>query len=121
MYICDKAYSKEEILALEVQMLNMLNFQLTPATPLHFLRRFSKAARSDSTTHTLSKYLIELSLPEYNMLQYKASTIAAAAVYVARAMRHLTPQWNDTLQHYTQHTVEDLRACAETVRFSCFS
>lgn len=112
VYICDKAFSKEDILALEIQILNALNFSLTPATPLHFLRRFSKAARSDSTTHTLSKFLVELTLPEYEMLAFKPSTMAAAAVYVARAMRQLTPYWTPTLQHYTQHRVEDLRECA---------
>ena len=115
VYICDKAYSKDEILALEIEMLNTLNFSLTPATPLHFLRRFSKAARSDSTTHTLSKYLIELTLPEYELLQFLPSTIAAAAVYVARVMRHLTPYWNPTLEHYTQHSVADLHAAAEAI------
>jgi hypothetical protein len=112
LFISDNAYSKEEILALEIQILNALNFSLTPATPLHFLRRFSKAARSDSTTHTLSKYLAELTLPEYEMLAYKPSTVAAASVYVARAMRHITPYWTPTLEHYTQLSVDGIRQCA---------
>jgi G2/mitotic-specific cyclin-B, other len=112
VYICDMAFCKEDILALEIQILNALNFSLTPATPLHFLRRFSKAARSDSTTHTLSKFLVELTLPEYEMLVFKPSTVAAAAVYMARAMRQLTPYWTPTLEYYTQHSVRDLRECA---------
>lgn len=112
VYISDRAFSKEEILALEIKILHTLKFSLTPATPLHFLRRFSKAARSDATTHTLSKYLIELALPEYSMLRFTASTIAAAAVYIARAMHNITPIWNATLEHYTQFDVPKLRECA---------
>lgn len=112
VFICDNAYTKDDILALEIQMLNALNFSLTPATPLHFLRRFSKAARSDSTTHTLSKYLAELTLPEYELLAFKPSTIAAASVYVARAMRQITPYWTPTLEHYTQLSVDGIRQCA---------
>jgi len=112
VFICDNAYSKDEILATEIQILNALNFSLTPATPLHFLRRFSKAARSDSTTHTLSKYLAELTLPEYELLAFKPSTIAAASVYVARAMRQITPYWTPTLEHYTQLSVDGVRSCA---------
>lgn len=117
-FICDDAFEECDILSLEIQVLNKLNFSLTPATPLHFLRRFSKAARSDSHTHTLSKYLIELSLVDYNMLRFKPSTIAAAAVYIARAMHRITPYWNDTLEHYTHHNVAQLRRCAETLNDS---
>jgi hypothetical protein len=112
VYISDNSFSKDEILAQEIQILNTLNFSLTPATPLHFLRRFSKAARSDSVTHTLSKYLAELTLPEYSMLAFKPSTIAAASVYIARAMRQITPYWTPTLEHYTQLSVDGIRQCA---------
>lgn len=112
VFICDNSFSKDEILGLEIQILNALNFSLTPATPLHFLRRFSKAARSDSTTHTLSKYLAELSLLDYEMLAFQPSTIAAASVYVARAMRQITPYWTPTLEHYTQLSVNGIRQCA---------
>jgi hypothetical protein len=96
-FISDHAFTKDEILALEIKILNVLRFSLTPATPLAFLRRFSKAARSEAPVHTLAKYLIELALPEYSMLQYPASTVAASAVYISRAMHNTPPCWNPTL------------------------
>lgn len=52
-----------------------------------------QAAKSDSVTHTLSKYLTELSIPEYSMLHFPPSMIAAAAVYLARKMTNKAPVW----------------------------
>jgi cyclin B len=115
VYVCDYSFSAEQILSLEVDMLTALGFNLTPATPLHFVRRFSKAARSDSRTHTLSKYITELALIEYAMLQFKPSLIAAAAVYIARAMVGRTPLWNDTLRYYTHFNESDLFDCVRTL------
>ena len=86
IHIADKAYTREEILRMERLMLTTLDFNLSASTPLHFLRRFSKASKSDSRTHTLSKYLSELTLTEYNMMKYLPSHIAAASVFIARCM-----------------------------------
>jgi cyclin B len=54
---------------------------------------FAQAAKSDARTHTLSKYLTELSMPEFAMLRFSPSTIAAAAVYLARKMTGKSPTW----------------------------
>jgi len=113
IWISADAFSREEVLRVEKIMLGALDWDLTLPTPLHFLRRFSKAARSDSVTHTLSKYLTELSLPEYKMLRFVPSMVAASAVYLARKMTNKTPIWNKTLQYYTQYAEEDLEECVE--------
>ncbi len=91
VHVTDRAYSREEILRMERLMLTMLDFNMSASTPLHFLRRISKASFSDSRTHTLSKYLSELTLTEYSMLKYLPSQIAAASVYVARSMTGREP------------------------------
>ena len=93
LWISADAYSREELLRVEKIMLTALDWDLTLPTALLFLRRFSKAARSDSITHTLSKYLTELSLPEYKMLRFVPSKIAASAVYLARTMTNKSPVW----------------------------
>eukprot|EP01111_Echinosteliopsis_oligospora_P011435 TRINITY_DN3779_c0_g1_i1.p1 TRINITY_DN3779_c0_g1~~TRINITY_DN3779_c0_g1_i1.p1 ORF type:complete len:463 (+),score=167.02 TRINITY_DN3779_c0_g1_i1:180-1568(+) len=110
IYISDKAITREEILKMERLILSTLDFNLSTPTPLHFLRRFSKAARSDTRTHTLSKYLIELTLPEYRTLQYVPSMIAAASVYIARCMTEKSP-WNATLTKYTTYTEQQMSSC----------
>ena len=44
VYISDRAYTKEQILAMEKLILNTLKFDLTVPTPNTFLCRFLKAA-----------------------------------------------------------------------------
>jgi cyclin B len=65
VYITDRAYTEKEILRMEVRVLAALNFDLGRPLPLHFLRRASKAGGVDATTHTLAKYIVELSLGVY--------------------------------------------------------
>jgi Cyclin, C-terminal domain len=56
------------------------------ATPYIFLARFIKAAgcQGDKAVRLYASYLTELSLPDYGMLKYSYSQIAAAAVYTAQ-------------------------------------
>jgi cyclin B len=44
VYISDKAYTREQILKMEGDMLSKLNFQLTTPNSLLFLKRFVKVA-----------------------------------------------------------------------------
>eukprot|EP01095_Lingulamoeba_sp_RSL-Kostka_P000491 TRINITY_DN10781_c0_g1_i1.p1 TRINITY_DN10781_c0_g1~~TRINITY_DN10781_c0_g1_i1.p1 ORF type:complete len:344 (-),score=110.85 TRINITY_DN10781_c0_g1_i1:52-1083(-) len=111
-YTCDYAFKKVEILKMERILLNTIDFNLGYPCALHFLRRFSKAGHSDSITHTLSKYFCELSLTNYDMLNYLPSQIGAAAVYLSRRMRNIKPYWNSNLRYYTQYEEEDVLPCA---------
>jgi cyclin B len=111
VYVCDGAYSKDMILQMEQVVVNAIGFNLTTPYALHFLRRFSKAAGSDYATHTLCKFLIELTLIHMKMLKYLPSEIAAGAVYFARKMNRISPTWNPTLEHYTTYTEKDINSC----------
>jgi len=112
VYISDGAYTKQQILKMEQTLLNTLNFNITHPSSLHFLRRYSKAAGSDYTLHTLCKYLIELMLIDVKLLKYPPSLIAAGSVYLGRAMTQRTPLWTPTLEHYSTYAEQQVRGCA---------
>jgi G2/mitotic-specific cyclin-B, other len=58
VYISDKAYTREQILAMEKLMLNTLGFNLTLPTSNNFLARYAKAAGADKKVSTsLSSFL----------------------------------------------------------------
>ena len=63
-YITDSAYSKEQIVEMEIKILSTLKFNMTWPTPLRFLERYSKLAECDERLFFLSKYMLELSLVE---------------------------------------------------------
>ena len=80
MYITDNAYSQSQIREMEMDMMQVLKFNLGRPLPLHFLRRNSKAGQVDATIHTLAKYVMELTLVEYDWAHIPPSKLAAAAL-----------------------------------------
>merc|ERR1739845_61768 len=97
----------------EIRILATLKFDLGRPLPLHFLGRASKAGGVEAATHTLAKYIMELSLGTYTMCSVPPSVLAASAL--ALAMRALDTEsklgdvWSTTLQHYTQYSLAQLK------------
>lgn len=114
--ICsENAYTVDEMLRVERVILNALDFNLCIPSPLMFLRRYSKAAQSDTTCHTLSKYLCELSVTSYSMIEFLPSHIAVASVYLARLMRNISPAWCPSLLHHSELTAQQVLPCAHAL------
>lgn len=108
VYITDNAYTKSEIRQMECQILKVLDFELGRPLPLHFLRRNSKAGEVDANTHTLAKYLMELTIVEYDLVHLNPSEIAAASLCLAMKLICDTPEWTPTLVHYSCYTEKHL-------------
>ncbi|XP_054627333.1 G2/mitotic-specific cyclin-B2 [Dunckerocampus dactyliophorus] len=107
-YITDNAFTKAQILEMEQLVLKTLNFQLGRPLPLHFLRRASKVSNSDTARHMLAKYLMELTLIDYDMVHYRPSEIAAAALCLAQLLLNRLP-WSSTQQHYSTYDEAHLK------------
>lgn len=126
-YITDNTYFKGEVLEMEAGVLNYLKFEMTAPTTKCFLRRFVRAAQVMSEAplmqlECLSNYVAELSLLDYNMLQYAPSLTAASAVFLAKYI--LCPSqrpWNSTLLHYTLYEPSDLHDCVKALHQLCLS
>ncbi|XP_022072827.1 G2/mitotic-specific cyclin-B2 isoform X2 [Acanthochromis polyacanthus] len=101
-YITDNAFTKSQILEMEQLVLRSLKFQLGRPLPLHFLRRASKVANSDTERHTLAKYLMELTLLDYSMVHYRPSEIAAASLCLSQLLLDGL-SWSPTQQHYSTY------------------
>jgi len=114
VYITDNAYTAGEIRQMELKLLAALKFNFSRPLPLHFLRRNSKAGDVDVLQHTVAKYLVELTLLEYDMAHYPPSAVAAAALFLSLRLLEpdstLTSVWTATLQHYSTYTGRDLMA-----------
>ena len=86
-------YTLQELLANEELVLHGIQANVFTPTVLTFVRRFSQINGSDQKTHMLCKYLAELALLNYSMLQYDPSMRAAAVLYLARHMTKSQPTW----------------------------
>ncbi|KAJ3447764.1 cyclin-b1-4 [Anaeramoeba flamelloides] len=127
VFISDNSYTREQIIKTEAIILNVLNFRVTFVSPYFFIQRYIKAAGVGlrSTQYLklklLSNYLLELSIPRVNMVAYKPSKLASAAVYLALVSLNTkklnkTLLWTDTLQYYTKFKLSEILKCARDLR-----
>ncbi|KAM6059750.1 G2/mitotic-specific cyclin-B2 [Theristicus caerulescens] len=107
VYITDNAYTDDEVREMEIMILKELNFNLGRPLPIHFLRRASKAGEADDKEHTLAKYLMELTLIDYDMVHHRPSEIAAAALCLSQKVLG-NNKWGTKQQYYTGYTEENL-------------
>lgn len=106
-FVTDNTYTKHQIRQMEMKILRSLNFGLGRPLPLHFLRRASKIGEVDVEQHTLAKYLMELTMLDYDMVHFPPPQIAAGAFCLALKILD-NGEWTPTLQHYLSYTEESL-------------
>ncbi|KAI8035496.1 G2/mitotic-specific cyclin-B-like [Drosophila gunungcola] len=118
VFITDDTYTARQIRQMELQILKAIDCNLSRPLPIHFLRRYSKAAGAEDKHHAMSKYLIELASVDYDMASYRPSEIAAASLFLSLHLlngnyragtgfndRHWTP----TLTYYSRYSAAHLR------------
>uniref|UniRef100_A0A8C6W7B5 Cyclin B1 n=1 Tax=Nannospalax galili TaxID=1026970 RepID=A0A8C6W7B5_NANGA len=106
-FVTNNTYTKHQIRQMEMKILRVLNFSLGRPLPLHFLRRASKIGEVDVEQHTLAKYLMELTMLDYDMVHFPPSQIAAGAFCLALKILD-NGEWTPILQHYLSYTEECL-------------
>jgi len=114
VYITDRAYTESQIREMEMKILSSLSFELGRPLPLNFLRRNSKAGNVDALVHTLAKYVMELTLVNYEFAHWEPSKLSAAALALSlkvldRDEKSIQELWTPTLVHYTAYPFEKLR------------
>ncbi|XP_058108152.1 G2/mitotic-specific cyclin-2-like isoform X5 [Magnolia sinica] len=115
IYISDGAYTRVDVLKMEKSMLNTLQFNMSVPTPFVFMKRFLKAAESDTKLEMVSFYLMELCMVEYQMLKFPPSLLSAAAVYAGRCMLRRSPTWTKTLRHHSTYSEDQLQECVRLI------
>lgn len=75
VFITDDTYTARQIRQMELQIFKAIDCNLSRPLPIHFLRRYSKAAGAEDEHHTMSKYFIELASVDYEMATYRPSEV----------------------------------------------
>ncbi|ERL90401.1 G2/mitotic-specific cyclin-B [Dendroctonus ponderosae] len=113
VYICDNAFTKKQLLQMEIDIVQKLDFRMGWPLSVYFLRRYSKLAVVKPEQHTLAKYILELSLLEYDMVQVKPSLQAAAACCLSIAVMNEVSEpskvWKPALAYHTKYKYSDLK------------
>lgn len=112
VYITDKAYTKEEILQMEGNILSVLEFSLTFTSSLIYLDRYANLLNYDEKTLNLGKYLLELSMIEYKMISYSQSLLACSAIYLINKMKK-NEIWPESIARSSNYAENELKQCSK--------
>jgi len=82
IYITDHAYVKNEVLKMEYDILNKLNFSFLYPSPIKFYEYLSLHFNFDKKMHMMGKYLLETFLLDVKNFKYKPSIISCACAYI---------------------------------------
>jgi len=116
IYVCDNAYTRDDMLDLEVSMLTALNFRITCPTVVHFLEPFCQISQCDALHRNLAQYIAELALFELALLRYSPSHLAAASLLLSNTLLGSEPVWPAATAHYARHSQQALTDCAEELK-----
>ena len=78
----DNAYSKEEMLTMENEILKKLNFFIVCPNPIDFYNILSKMFNFEKKQYYLGNFFIESALVNYQILKYSSSVIASSCTYL---------------------------------------
>jgi len=122
VYITDNAYSKSELILKELEILTVLDFNVTFPISYTFLERFLEKLNEDSFTKQYAHFLLDCSLLSMQTLDFKPSTQAAAAIYLTLKVRMRTckvssSNFQDSIETLICRELNmppgSLRSCAE--------
>lgn len=121
VYISDNAFSIDDLLEMETELLCALDFQLTVPTAWSFAERFimvysheiSESPREQ--LYNMTQYFIEHALMTYDLVGELRSKIASAALYAAIRRLNLG-HWNQTIQSVTKYSEEELKPLADRLQ-----
>jgi cyclin B len=115
VYITDKAYTREDVIKMEVSMLNTLDFKVCRPTAVQFLDRYTVVTGCADMHRDLAQYLLELTLTEYKMVKYTPSHLAAASMLLSNKLLRIHPCWSTAAVKHTRFTEQMLRECAKEI------
>ncbi|XP_061922984.1 G2/mitotic-specific cyclin-B3 [Entelurus aequoreus] len=107
LFVCDGAYTKEEILAMEASILQKLSFDLNIPISYRFLRRYAKCVNAGMDTLTLARYFCERSLLEMKMVALRGSLLASSCLLLAMLTKDLGG-WSPILQFHSGYNLSEV-------------
>lgn len=103
--ITDNAFSKQEILKKEIEILAYLKYDLTVPSPLRFFEVFNVYLKLEEKEKSAVLYLIEMCSFDYSMIKYKPSLIATGCLMlVVSYNKHL----KETLFFISNYSLDDV-------------
>ena len=82
IYMTDNAYTKEELIKMENDILDKIQFNMTFPTSFRFLEIFKKILKLKEIDYYRCRFLLEIALFDYNCCHFSQSLIAATTIFL---------------------------------------
>jgi len=113
LYVCDDAYTRDQLMKMERKMLGVVGFDLGYSLSYRFLRRYGRVCRVTMPVLTLARYILEMSLMEYGVnVDVSESEVAAGCLVLAFKMKGIKG-YGPTLAYYSGYDLCDLTSMVE--------
>ena len=122
IYITDNAYTKNEVIKIEEEILIKLNFSFLYPSPIKFFEYLSLHFNFSKKHHMMGKYLMESFLLDVKNVKYKPSIISCACTYIVMKyfkMANYQESYNkkfyvldETVERYSEHNIKE---CAKDI------
>ena len=119
IYITENSYEKKDIIDLEMEILTLLDFNITVPTSNSFYEIISSLLCFSTQEFYLGKYLLEMFLLDYRSLKYKPSEIANTVCFIIVNHRrnnditYLNESANDLIYNYTNNEMMYKDCCRD--------
>ena len=123
VYITENSYEKKDIINLELEILTLLDFNITVPTSNSFYEIISSSLSFSTQEFFLGKYLLEMFLLDYRSLKYKPSEIANTVCFIVFNHRrnnndisYLNEKANEFIYNYTNNEMS-YKDCSRDISF----
>ena len=82
IFMTDNAYTKEELIKMENDILDKIQFNMTYPTSFRFLEIFKKILKLKEIDYYRCRFLLEIALFDYNCCHFSPSLIAATSIFL---------------------------------------
>jgi cyclin B len=84
LFITENAYTKEELFNMEYKILKPINFEILTSTQYDFFLSFCNKFKFNQNEINYGKYLLNLTLLDYDLLKYSNSIIANSCAIISK-------------------------------------
>jgi hypothetical protein len=116
--ILDKSYQQEDILAMEKDLLKVLQFNITIASSLKFFEILSIKYNLSKKEFFYGNFLLEMCLLDYKLTQCEPSLVSSTVIYM---ILKLTENKNlltlEKFKELINYNLDQIRECAMSVCF----
>ena len=81
--VCDNAYTRHELLEMEGEILEIVNFNVLCPTSYNFLMNYNAKIQIEEKLFYYAQYLLETILLDLNYLKHNSAILAAGAIFFA--------------------------------------